>query len=224
MASTGGHVDLHLKVYVVYVSRTNIDLDDRLVEKVMQDVPARRPSGKPCSSALERLVGGPPMTKDEMLAIRGPLGSVRLRRGRVRASRPFERGRRGPGRQLGPLEFLRDPGRRPPTWSTAHSQSRRLRSPTPSSSRCWRAPGWMTSPTPGACSPGATTSAPRPATTGRRRPRSTGAVASRASRRAPGSTAYIAAVALRNAIPVLHHDADFDGIAACTGLEVVSGL
>ena len=34
----------------------------------------------------------------------------------------------------------------------------------------------------------------------------------------------IAAVALRNAVPVLHHDADFDGIAACTGLEVVSGL
>ena len=34
----------------------------------------------------------------------------------------------------------------------------------------------------------------------------------------------VAAVALRNDVPVLHHDADFDGIAACTGLEVVSGL
>ena len=34
----------------------------------------------------------------------------------------------------------------------------------------------------------------------------------------------IAAVAVRSDVPVLHHDADFDGIAACTGLEVVSGL
>ena len=34
----------------------------------------------------------------------------------------------------------------------------------------------------------------------------------------------VAAVALRNDVPVLHHDADFDGIAACTDLEVVSGL
>jgi predicted nucleic acid-binding protein len=34
----------------------------------------------------------------------------------------------------------------------------------------------------------------------------------------------ITAVALRNDVPVLHHDADFDGIAAWTGLEVVSGL
>jgi predicted nucleic acid-binding protein len=42
----------------------------------------------------------------------------------------------------------------------------------------------------------------------------------------PGSRidCLITAVALRNAVPVLHHDADFDGIAACTGLEVVSGL
>ena len=42
----------------------------------------------------------------------------------------------------------------------------------------------------------------------------------------PGSRidCLIAAVALRNDVPVLHHDADFDRIAACTGLEVVSGL
>jgi predicted nucleic acid-binding protein len=34
----------------------------------------------------------------------------------------------------------------------------------------------------------------------------------------------IAAVAIRNDVAVLHHDAEFDRIAECTTLQVVSGL
>jgi Arc/MetJ family transcription regulator len=55
---------------VVYMSRTNIDLDDRLVQKVMQMYLLKTKRGA-VQLALERLVGGPPMTKDEMLAMEG---------------------------------------------------------------------------------------------------------------------------------------------------------
>lgn len=81
----------------------------------------------------------------------------------------------------------------------------------------------MTSPTPDACSTHATTSAP-----GREDWEEAAAIFRRC--RHVGFTpssridCLVAAVALRNDVPVLHHDADFDGIAACTGLEVVSGL
>jgi Arc/MetJ family transcription regulator len=55
---------------MVYVSRTNIDLDDRLVQKVMQ-MYLLKTKREAVQLALERLVGGPPMTKEDMLAMRG---------------------------------------------------------------------------------------------------------------------------------------------------------
>ena len=54
---------------MVYVSRTNIEIDDRLVEMAMQryDLKTKREA---VQLALERLVGGV-MTREEALAMRG---------------------------------------------------------------------------------------------------------------------------------------------------------
>ncbi len=54
---------------MVYVARTNIDLDEQLVRKVMQryDLPTKRAA---VDFALRRLLGDP-MTREEALAMRG---------------------------------------------------------------------------------------------------------------------------------------------------------
>jgi Arc/MetJ family transcription regulator len=54
---------------LVYVSRTNIELDDRLVEMAMQRY-GLKTKREVVQLALERLVGGV-MTKEEALAMRG---------------------------------------------------------------------------------------------------------------------------------------------------------
>jgi Arc/MetJ family transcription regulator len=54
---------------VVYVSRTNIELDDRLVEMAMQRY-GLKTKREAVQLALERLVGGV-MTKEEALAMQG---------------------------------------------------------------------------------------------------------------------------------------------------------
>jgi Arc/MetJ family transcription regulator len=53
----------------VYVSRTNIELDDRLVEMAMQRY-GLKTKREAVQLALERLVGGV-MTKEEALAMQG---------------------------------------------------------------------------------------------------------------------------------------------------------
>lgn len=53
----------------VYVSRTNIDLDDELVERAMRLFHLRT-KREAVQLALERLVNRP-MTKEEMLAMQG---------------------------------------------------------------------------------------------------------------------------------------------------------
>ncbi len=107
---------------MVYVSRTNIDLDDRLVEKVMQ-MYLLKTKREAVQLALERLVGGPPMTKDEMLAMAGAGRTATTTRRRSHRSRPFGSGSRGPPRQLGPHRVPPRPlvaGRRPGRPSTRH--------------------------------------------------------------------------------------------------------
>jgi Arc/MetJ family transcription regulator len=54
---------------MVYVSRTNIDLDDRLVEMAMQRY-GLRTKKEAVDLALRRLVGGV-MTREEALAMEG---------------------------------------------------------------------------------------------------------------------------------------------------------
>lgn len=54
---------------VVYMSRTNIELDDELVERAMR-LYALKTKREAVQLALERLVNRP-MTKDEMLAMQG---------------------------------------------------------------------------------------------------------------------------------------------------------
>jgi len=54
---------------MVYMSRTNIDLDDRLVEMAMQRY-GLRTKKEAVDLALRRLVGGV-MTKEEALAMEG---------------------------------------------------------------------------------------------------------------------------------------------------------
>jgi Arc/MetJ family transcription regulator len=54
---------------IVYVSRTNIDLDDRLVEMAMQRY-GLRTKKEAVDLALRRLVGGV-MTREEALAMEG---------------------------------------------------------------------------------------------------------------------------------------------------------
>jgi Arc/MetJ family transcription regulator len=57
-------------VYDAAVSRTNIDLDDRLVERAMRlyDLKTKREA---VQLALERLVGAGPMSVDEQLSMEG---------------------------------------------------------------------------------------------------------------------------------------------------------
>ncbi len=55
---------------MVYMSRTNIDIDDVMVTRVMQ-MYLLKTKREAIQLALERLLGGPPMTKEEALAMRG---------------------------------------------------------------------------------------------------------------------------------------------------------
>ena len=55
---------------VYEMGRTNIELDDELVERAMR-LYGLRTKREAVHLALERLVGGPPMTREEILAMRG---------------------------------------------------------------------------------------------------------------------------------------------------------
>lgn len=55
---------------MVQVSRTNIDLDDELVERAMRTFGVRT-KREAVQLALERLVGGDPMSVEEQLAMEG---------------------------------------------------------------------------------------------------------------------------------------------------------
>jgi Arc/MetJ family transcription regulator len=52
------------------VSRTNIDIDDELIERAMRTF-GLRTKREAVQLALERLVGGGPMTLEEQLAMEG---------------------------------------------------------------------------------------------------------------------------------------------------------
>ena len=61
---------LHIEVYDGVVSRTNIDIDDELIERAMQTF-GLRTKRQAVHLALERLLGGGPMTIEEQLAMEG---------------------------------------------------------------------------------------------------------------------------------------------------------
>jgi Arc/MetJ family transcription regulator len=54
----------------VEMSRTNIDIDDRLIAKAMQ-MYGLKTKREAVDFALRELLGGPPMTYEETLAMRG---------------------------------------------------------------------------------------------------------------------------------------------------------
>ena len=62
-------VSIHHQVYTRSVTRTNIEIDDELVERAMQiyRLPSKREA---VDFALRKLVGDP-MTREEMLAMEG---------------------------------------------------------------------------------------------------------------------------------------------------------
>lgn len=59
-----------MKVYPGVVSRTNIDIDDELVAAVMRRYHLRS-KREAVDLALRRLAGGSPMSREQMLAMRG---------------------------------------------------------------------------------------------------------------------------------------------------------
>jgi Arc/MetJ family transcription regulator len=62
---------MHMAVYAgVEMSRTNIDIDDRLIGKVMQ-MHGLATKREAVDFALRELLGGPPMTLEETLAMQG---------------------------------------------------------------------------------------------------------------------------------------------------------
>lgn len=61
---------IHLVVYNGVVSRTNIDIDDDLVERAMRAF-GLRTKRQAVHLALERLLGGGPMSVDEQLEMEG---------------------------------------------------------------------------------------------------------------------------------------------------------
>ena len=61
---------LHIEVYDGVVSRTNIDIDDELIERAMQTF-GLRTKRQAVHLALERLLGGGPMTIEEQLEMEG---------------------------------------------------------------------------------------------------------------------------------------------------------
>jgi Arc/MetJ family transcription regulator len=64
-----GSASIHHQVYARSVTRTNIEIDDELVERAMQiyRLPSKREA---VDFALRKLVGDP-MTREEMLAMEG---------------------------------------------------------------------------------------------------------------------------------------------------------
>lgn len=60
----------HLYVYDGVVSRTNIDIDDELVERAMRTF-GLSTKRQAVHLALERLLGGGPMSIEEQLAMEG---------------------------------------------------------------------------------------------------------------------------------------------------------
>jgi Arc/MetJ family transcription regulator len=67
--STPDSTLLHLKVYSGVVTRTNIEIDDELVERAMR-IYRLRSKREAVDFALRKLVGEP-MTREEMLAMEG---------------------------------------------------------------------------------------------------------------------------------------------------------
>ena len=61
---------LHIEVYNSVMSRTNIDIDDELIERAMQTF-GLRTKRQAVHLALERLLGGGPMTIEEQLEMEG---------------------------------------------------------------------------------------------------------------------------------------------------------
>ena len=61
---------MHIEVYDGVVTRTNIDLDDELVERAMRSF-AISTKRQVVQLALERLLGGGPMTVEEQLDMEG---------------------------------------------------------------------------------------------------------------------------------------------------------
>lgn len=64
------YMRIHLYMYTGVVSRTNIDIDDELVERAMHafGLSTKRQA---VHLALERLLGGGPMSIEEQLAMEG---------------------------------------------------------------------------------------------------------------------------------------------------------
>lgn len=60
---------LHPKVYTGVVTRTNIEIDDELIERVMQIY--RLPSKREAVDLALRKLAGEPMTREEMLEMEG---------------------------------------------------------------------------------------------------------------------------------------------------------
>ena len=74
----------HTKVYLGVMSRTNIDIDDALIERAMRTF-GLRTKRQAVQLALERLLGGGPMTIQEQLEMEGAgwdadLGAMRADR------------------------------------------------------------------------------------------------------------------------------------------------
>ncbi len=61
---------VHLKVYKGGMSRTNIEINDVLIERAMR-LYRLRSKREAVDLALRRLVGGEPMSREEMLAMEG---------------------------------------------------------------------------------------------------------------------------------------------------------
>jgi Arc/MetJ family transcription regulator len=68
-AATAGPQTLHLKVYDGVMTRTNVEIDDELIERAMR-IYRLRSKREAVDFALRKLVGDR-MTRDEMLAMEG---------------------------------------------------------------------------------------------------------------------------------------------------------
>jgi Arc/MetJ family transcription regulator len=68
-ASVADPTALHLKVYKGVVTRTNIEIDDELIERVMQIY--RLPSKREAVDLALRKLAGEPMSRQEMLEMEG---------------------------------------------------------------------------------------------------------------------------------------------------------
>lgn len=61
---------MHIDVYGCVMSRTNIDIDDELLERAMRTF-GLHTKRQAVNLALERLVGGEPMSVEEQLEMEG---------------------------------------------------------------------------------------------------------------------------------------------------------